>query len=500
MAALESQLIISADDRTAAAFASVQAKLAQLQSTIAAVDRVASPALANAGAFAGPGAALAEHAEAVKQAEKAAASGAASFASAAGGAVDSLLSVVGTLTLATAAFGGAKQAFDQAHEGVRAQAADMTPEEVKEGQEISAKLTEEHPSVPPSDVMNMLRNARAIVGTFDEAKAVMPDLMKLFVVAQGANVQAAPEELARDFDQLVKGLEIKGVTMHPEQFHAYMQGIARGLNAFGDTLKPEQYYEMFKYGRQATPQLGERFMLGTAPSLAQELGGASHGRAVSDFNRMVVEHHAEHQSWQGMVGLGLLSEDDATVSKTGQILGVKEGRHVKGEEIAQTDPNAWVRDFLIPAMNEHGITTPLEQTAKIGELFSNKMAAQMVAILATQQSRIEKDLALVDRAKGLEASTMFEHEDPTIAGRGLWNTIEGAFASGIPADLVTDFERAATAGFNLLKMPGGVRDIHGDLETDRAGWARLGQEAWGHSGRAQGTAPLCSSAMPKGAG
>jgi hypothetical protein len=231
MAALESQLIISADDRTAAAFASVQAKLAQLQSTIAAVDRVASPALANAGAFAGPGAALAEHAEAVKQAEKAAASGAASFASAAGGAVDSLLSVVGTLTLATAAFGGAKQAFDQAHEGVRAQAADMTPEEVKEGQEISAKLTEEHPSVPPSDVMNMLRNARAIVGTFDEAKAVMPDLMKLFVVAQGANVQAAPEELARDFDQLVKGLEIKGVTMHPEQFHAYMEQTVRKLLA-----------------------------------------------------------------------------------------------------------------------------------------------------------------------------------------------------------------------------------------------------------------------------
>ena len=65
MPALESQLVISADDRTAAAFASVQGKLAQLQSTVAAFDRVGLPALANAGAFAGPGAALKEHGDAL---------------------------------------------------------------------------------------------------------------------------------------------------------------------------------------------------------------------------------------------------------------------------------------------------------------------------------------------------------------------------------------------------------------------------------------------------
>jgi hypothetical protein len=508
LAALESQLIISADDRTAAAFASVQDKLAQLQSTIATLDRVSgSPALANAGAFAGPGAALAEHAEALKQADRAAAAGAASFSSAAGGAVDGLLSVVGTVTMATAAFEGARQSLDQAHEAVRAQAADMTAGEVKEGQEISAKLAEQYPSVPPSDVMNMLRNARAIVGTFDEAKAVMPDLMRLFVVAQGANVQAQPEELARDFDQLVKGLEIKGVTMHPEQFHEYMQGIAPGLNAFGDTLKPEQYYEMFKYGRQATPMLSQRFMLGTAPSLAQELGGTSYGRAVSDFNAFLVEHHGEHQSWRALGALGLLAPEDADVTQTGEIKGVLPGRHIKGDEIAQTDPNAWVRDYLIPAMTAHGITSREAQAQEIGEIFSNKMAAQMVSILATQQARIEKDLALVDKAKGLEASEMFGKEDPRIAGEGLWNTIKSAIASGIPSDLVTDLARAATAGVNLLRMPGGARDIHGDLEADRAGWERLGKELLGAFGPrpeervalferyAQGTSPTAEDIM-----
>ena len=42
MPALESQLIISADDRTAAAFASVQEKLSGLESTMAALDQITS--------------------------------------------------------------------------------------------------------------------------------------------------------------------------------------------------------------------------------------------------------------------------------------------------------------------------------------------------------------------------------------------------------------------------------------------------------------------------
>jgi hypothetical protein len=142
MAALESQLIISADDRTAAAFASVQAKLAQLQSTIAAVDRVASPALANAGAFAGPGAALEEHAAAVKAGADQLRAATVPFSSATSSALDSLLKFAGIATGVEVAFEGIRQAFDQEHEKIRMQTAGMTPLEITDAEKLARRHRE----------------------------------------------------------------------------------------------------------------------------------------------------------------------------------------------------------------------------------------------------------------------------------------------------------------------------------------------------------------------
>jgi hypothetical protein len=158
MAALESQLIISADDRTAAAFASVQAKLAQLQSTIAAVDRVASPALANAGAFAGPGAALEEHAAAVKAGADQLRAATVPFSSATSSALDSLLKFAGIATGVEVAFEGIRQAFDQEHEKIRMQTAGMTPLEITDAEKLAVDTAKEYPSIRQSDALALERD------------------------------------------------------------------------------------------------------------------------------------------------------------------------------------------------------------------------------------------------------------------------------------------------------------------------------------------------------
>ncbi|WP_210189996.1 hypothetical protein [Bradyrhizobium canariense] len=62
-----------------------------------------------------------------------------------------------------------------------------------------------------------------------------------------------------------------------------IDGMAKAVNVFGNTLRPTDYYEMFKYGRAATNALSDDFMLKTAPTLAQELGGSSAGKALSSF-------------------------------------------------------------------------------------------------------------------------------------------------------------------------------------------------------------------------
>ena len=405
---LEARAIITAEDHTAAAFASVEERIAEVGKQASAINAVSQRVSAVSGNVARTGAAIER-----RGAQIAAAGGAGlGFGGSLGG-------IAATIGAGVAAHAGAKAAAERLHERVRMEASGMTAAEIADAQAAAAKLAAEFPAIPQTEFMHMLRNARSIVGNYQEAAEIMEPLAKLRVIAQGARPGA---DVSEDFDQLVKGLEIKGVTQDPKQFRDYMEGIAKGLNVFGDTLKPYQYYEMFKYGRQATPMLSEKFILGTAPTLAQELGGSSYGRAVSAFNRAIVDNVMKTQAITDFVKLGLVDKGDVKELKSGQYQFLP-GAHVHGWRLAQSDPNEWVKQYLLPALQSAGITDREGMAARIGAMFQNQMATQMVLLLATQQSRIDKDLALLSGARGLSAAHDYMMSDPHVALQGLTNAV-----------------------------------------------------------------------------
>lgn len=445
MPVLESKLIIGASDETGAAFASVMAKIDALQARVATVQ----PSVAAVGGAAG----------AAASGEKAAASAdhtTGSFLEMAAAAAAAALGIKSLVS-------GIGQAFEQAHEAVRAEASGMKPGEVADDEKLSHELAAKYPAIPESAHMNVLRNVRSIVGDYEGAAGFADQIAQLRMVAMGANSKASPEELNDEFDSLVKGIEIKGATQNPEEFKKYMQGIAKGLTAFGDTLKPIEYYQMFKYGRQATPMLSDQFMLETAPELAQELKGSSYGRAVSAFNRAVVAGHDPHDTFRALNEWGLIKDENLDKTKTGEIKGLKPGAHIEGWETAQTNPNTWVREYLLPALSAHGITDKADVSAAIGRVFENQMAAQMVSILATQQQRIDKSRNVLRGSGGTETADLFARQDPIIAGAALWNAISNAIASGVPAGLIAKIESGAAT--NIMRGAGQhtLMDLIGDI-------------------------------------
>jgi len=315
---------------------------------------------------------------------------------------------------------------EQAHEAVRMNVSGMSEAEIAEAEKLSGELSQRYKSLSQTTIMHSLRNMRAIVGTYEEAAKILDPVLKLRVAAQGAHPEHA-EELGEDFDKLVKGMEIKGVTMDPEKFRSYLQGMAKAINVFGDTLRPTDYYEMFKYGRQSTQNLSEKFMLETAPTLAQELGGSSAGKAMSSFYQAIVGGRIKEQSVKEMEKLGLINEDKVVRTKTGSIKGLLPGG-VKGADLAASDPYAWVNERLLPALTKHGITKPDEIQAVLATIFQQGTAAQMAAIFATQQARIEKDWNLVHGAKGLDAADTFQSKDPFIAWAGVTEQFKNLLA------------------------------------------------------------------------
>jgi hypothetical protein len=349
---------------------------------------------------------------------------------------------------AAAAYGGSravsalahetvKAASDRAHEQVRAAASGMSPQEVKEAGDLAAEVSHKYKSISETEIMHSARNIRSVVGSFEEATKIIDPLMRLRVVALGAHPEKAGE-LGEDFDKLVKGMEIKGVTQDMPKFLHYMEGMAKAINVFGDTLRPTDYYEMFKYGRASTNALSDDFMLKTAPTLAQELGGSSAGKALSSFHTQFVGGKMSNKAVEMLNDLGLIDPDKVIKTSTGNIKGVKPGGVIGGGYLTpgQEDPYQWVNKILIPAMQKKGLTTeqinerlkgvaePLlpkgaSEQETIAAAASQTTTAQMMTIFATQQKRIEKDQHLVEHAEGLEAADRFQRDDPKVIRKSI---------------------------------------------------------------------------------
>jgi hypothetical protein len=340
----------------------------------------------------------------------------------------------------------AKSGADRGHEEVRMRAAGMTDKEVKEAEELARATSAKYKSISTTEIMHSARNIRSVVGTFEEATKIIDPLMKLRVVAQGAHPEKA-EELGEDFDKLIKGMEIKGVTQDHAKFEHYIDNMAKAVNVFGDTLRPTDFYEMFKYGRAATNALGDDFMLKTAPTLAQELGGSSAGKALSSFHTQFVGGKMSNKAVEMLDKYGLIDKSKVIKTKTGAVKGVLPGGVVGGEYLrpGQEDPYAWTNKVLLPHLASKGVTDPAEIQEAISALASQQTTAQMMNIFATQQKRIEKDWELIHLAHGTSAADEYLKSDPKVAQQSVQKQFDNYFG-----DSAQPFTQGATSGMNWL--------------------------------------------------
>jgi hypothetical protein len=429
---LEALAVIKGKDATGGAFDAVAAKIQRLAKAANALNRDVSKQLATANR-------VEASASRISRGSMAIGSGA-RMAIGAGAAYEGSRAVQAIVAKTIAA------SSDRAHEEVRMSASGMSDSEIKEASDLSAKMSAKYKSLSQTEIMHTARNVRAVVGTFEDATKILDPLMQLRVVAEGAHPERK-EELGADFDKLIKGMEIKGVTQDLGKFNHYIDGMSKALNVFGDTLRPTDYYEMFKYGRAATNALSDDFMLKTAPTLAQELGGSSTGKALSSFYTQFVGGKMSNKAVEALQEYGLIDPSKVIKTSTGNVKGVKPGGIV-GQEYLQpgaTDPYAWVNNILIPALAKKDVTDPSKIQEVIAAIASQTTTAQMMGIFATQQARIEKDRSLIAGAEGMSAADKFLTSDPKVAGAAI-----AAQVDNVLSNTTKPIMPAVTGGMNWL--------------------------------------------------
>jgi hypothetical protein len=483
MPILESKLIINASDETQAAFASVMARITELQARLSSVNgsigKFTPPSQATLSATATAAAAMPSRATLSATATAAAVARAAPAPSprppeqgAGEGFWETVGGAIATITGYKAFHAGYEEAMAQQHERVRQELAAMSADEIAKGEQLGAQLAAKYPAVPQSEIMHSIRTARTVTGSFDEATGVAEPLTQLRVIAQAANPKASTEDMQEEFDKLVKALEIAGVATDPKRLQSYTNDIAKSLNAFGDQLKPTDYFDMLRYGRQASSKISERFLMTTLATLGTEFGGSNIGTALSGFNQATVGNRFTHTAAMGFVDMGLIPDESLALTKTGEIKGIKPGGHVKDWQLAQTDPDLWIKQDLLPALEAKGITSSDEIAARIGQLFSNRNAANLVTQIALQQQKLEKNATLWSDAQGLRATDLLGSKDATTAFSGVGNAVTRFIAQQFDTDIYGQIGAAVTKAFgSLTPAPMPHTDLGADAATDLKGWA-----------------------------
>lgn len=423
---LEALAVIKGKDATGNAFDSVASKIKRISRAANAVNRDVEKQLATAGRVETAVTRMSRASTMIGHGARAAAGAAAAYE--------------GSRAARAIVEHTAKAASDRQHEEVRMSASGMSNSEIKEAGELAGKMSAKYKSLSQTEIMHTARNIRSVVGNFEEATHILDPLMKLRVVAEGAHPERKAE-LGDDFDKLIKGMEIKGVTQDLGKFNHYIDGMAKALNVFGDTLRPTDYYEMFKYGRAATNALSDDFMLKTAPTLAQELGGSSAGKALSSFYTQFVGGKMSNKAVAQLAQYDMLDPSKVIKTKTGNVKGVLPGGIIGSEYLqpGKTDPYGWVQNVLLPHLAKKGITDQAQIQEVIAAMSSQTTTAQMMSIFALQKSRIEKDWNLVHGADGIAAADKFLKHDPKVAASAVMaqteNVLSGAGQFAMPGAL-----------------------------------------------------------------
>jgi hypothetical protein len=263
MAVLEAKAIITAEDRTGAVFAAIEAHIAKVSRLSAEVARVADPV----GAVS-RGMGLANEFERVNREIASASEGVGRVSgqvSRLGGEFARLPSHIGHATeqiglmgrameqvqhiaerLGPLITGGAgfealeatkhavEAGAERQHTRVGMQNAGMGADEITRAETAAMSAARDAPNMSVSEIMELHKEARSAVQHPDEVFELLPMLAKAASVLKGMGAEHA------SIADIVKGGEELGMMGDKARFKAYLDGQVRAMNVMGTTESPTQ--------------------------------------------------------------------------------------------------------------------------------------------------------------------------------------------------------------------------------------------------------------------
>jgi hypothetical protein len=294
---------------------------------------------------------------------------------------------------------------DSAETGLRA--AGISASEIESVTKIVMKQHALHPELPVSEILDRYKEERSITKSPEEAQQMLPVIAQTMAV-----LKTMGDGSTKDMGFMLKASQVLGAAQNPARLTSFMEAFLKAKQVKGDLISPEQMYSFMAGIKGSGALLSDRFLHTTAMSLAAELKGGRAGSGIDAMVKAIVAPSGAEA--KEFFQLGLMDRSDfkpraggsfksfghGDASKLGE---VKLGAHVAGWQLAQTDPDTWVKQYLMPALRQHGFTDMPAALALVEKMFPGR-SSDIVTKLITQAKEYEAEAEKMREAHGFAAT------------------------------------------------------------------------------------------------
>ncbi len=289
----------------------------------------------------------------------------------------------------------------------------------------SSQLSQKYPSVNITDIMEMARTARNTMGSTERGMEVLDRMVQGFVTLQSVKgVEAAASELTG----LLRGLDNLGTNSNGaegvQNVNNLIDAFIRASQIEGNDFDVGSVWSFARRSRIAGPALSPDFLATVAPAMIQDMGADGAGTALNMAYKALVIGASDGASKVN------LSEQRRLGLRTGEGGAQGFGQLVDGE-LFGTNPYAWTKKYLVPALKGDGVAMDDEVAVSkaVAQLSRNSSATGFLTRMITQMDQFERLISLYNRSLGTDAADSASGQDPFVAYRGFQESLRNLSAA-----------------------------------------------------------------------
>lgn len=307
---------------------------------------------------------------------------------------------------------------------------------MKEAQALSAR----YPSVGATDIMEMGRTARAMMGDTERALQVLPTMVKGLVTLQSAK---GGETAVGLLNNLLRGIDNAGKNQDGEigvkNTNEIISGLIRASQIDPD-IDVGSLWQFMRRAKIAGPGLSTEFLSQVAPAIIQDITANTAGTSLSSaFQAFVIGS----KSTAGKVNIAEQVR-----------IGIRNRKGLVGADLMGANPYEWVKDVLIPALSKDGVNVNDDNAVAkaVAKLSMNSNATAMLTKMVQQRQQIDRDIAKYREAMGPDAADQAAANDPFVSVRGFTESLRNLAAAvgGDAMPTITAGLNSLTSGVNAL--------------------------------------------------